>query len=46
MVRRVGGAPAAQHPPQIWGGLSKWGQDQEWVLSVGAPRKEGGAGRV
>lgn len=42
MVRRVGGAAGTQHPSQIWGGLSKWGQDREWVLSVGARREEGG----
>lgn len=38
-----GGAPGAQRPPQSWDGLSKWGQDREWMLSVGAPRKEGGS---
>lgn len=31
-----------KHPPQIWDSLSKQGQDLEWVLSVGAPREEGG----
>lgn len=38
MLRRLG-----VHPPQIWGALSKRGQEQEWVLSVGAARKEGGS---
>lgn len=39
----TGGTSGSQPPPQIWRAWSERGQDREWVLSVGAPRKEGGS---